>query len=168
MTINVLSKLEEEVSGQGLLLRLQVRRPLDLWAFRLVVAEEVDERKIRIWGEMKGWAYKGVNGLQLDTMQVNKNAPIGVGYLIWAATMLWALEETPCRHARLLAIHDEDNQHARLIKYFERRKFKIVRDVGASLIDLPLRLIWGGAGSLMIGECREIFEYSYKFWQKTK
>lgn len=31
--------------------------------------------------------------------------------------------------------------------------FKVVKEVGSSPIDLFLRLIWGGAGTLMQGEC---------------
>ena len=31
--------------------------------------------------------------------------------------------------------------------------FKVVKEVGSSPIDLFLRLIWGGAGTLMRGDC---------------
>ncbi len=165
MKINLI-QLEKEASTKGLLLRLQVRRPLNIWSLRLVVAEEIESQKIRIWGEMKAWAYKGVDGLQLDTMLVNPKAPQGVGHLIWAATMLWALEETPCKRARLLAIHDADNQHNRLIRYFHQRGFRPSREVGAAILDLPLRIIWGGAGSLMIGDCNEVLNYSLRQWRK--
>ena len=34
-------------------------------------------------------------------------------------------------------------------------------------IDLPLRLVWGGAGSLMSASCKNVFEISYRCWQKT-
>tara|TARA_Y100001968_G_C19290086_1_gene683773 strand:+ start:517 stop:1032 length:516 start_codon:yes stop_codon:yes gene_type:complete len=163
-----LIQLEKESSEAGLLLRIQVRRPLNLWSLRVVVAEEVDDKKIRILGEMKAWAYSGANGLQLDTMLVQPNTPIGVGDLIWAATMLWALEETPCQRARLLAIHDEDNQHTRLIRYFSQRGFRIIREVAASLSDLPLRTVWGGAGSLMLGNCKDVLAISLRRWRKSK
>ncbi len=78
--------------------------------------------------------------------------------------MAWALESTPCKTSRLLAIHDEDQQHLRLIKYFGKRGFKVVREVGSSPLDLPLRTIWGGAGSLMVADCLEVFEYSRRLW----
>ena len=78
--------------------------------------------------------------------------------------MAWALEETPCRNVRLLAIYDENNQHKILQRYFRRRGFKTVRNVGSSFFDLPLRLVWGGAGAFMVGDCKEVLERSYKSW----
>ena len=159
-----LSLLEKEASDRGLLLRIQVRRPLNIWSVRLVVGEKTSKNKIQLWGEMKGWAYQNTKGLQLDTMKVSKNAKARVGDLIWAATMAWALEETPCKSARLLAIYDENNQHKILQRYFRRRGFNTVRTVGSSLLDLPLRLVWGGAGAFMVGDCGTILERSYRCW----
>jgi hypothetical protein len=95
------------------------------------------------------------DGLQLDTMRVQGEGTQGVGALIWAATFAWALEATPCRSARLLAIRDHEQQHRRLVRYFQRLGFTPVRDVGAAAADLPLRLVWGGAGLLMRGACTE-------------
>ena len=159
-----LSLLEKQASERGLLLRIQVRRPLKIWSIRLVVGEKTTEDKIQLWGEMKGWAYQNIKGLQLDTMKVAKNAKHKVGDLIWAATMAWALEETPCRSARLLAIYDENNQHEVLQRYFRRRGFNTVRTVGSSPLDLPLRLVWGGAGAFMVGNCKTVLERSYRCW----
>ena len=159
-----LSILEKEASDRGLLLRIQVRRPLNIWSIRLVVGEIISKDKIQLWGEMKGWAYQNTRGLQLDTMKVSKNAKSRVGDLIWAATMAWALEETPCRSARLLAIYDENNQHKTLQRYFRRRGFSNVRTVGSSPLDLPLRLVWGGAGAFMVGNCKTVLEKSYRCW----
>ena len=165
MTLCSVSELGSQALDAGLLLRLRVNRPLGLWSLRLVVADHIEPNTVRILGEMKAWAYGGVNGLQLDTMRVNPKAPIGVGHLIWAATMAWALEATPCKNARLLAIRDAEYQHACLVRYFSRRGFYTVRDVASSPIDLPLRMIWGGSGSLMLGECREVFQRSFRLWQ---
>ena len=164
MTKPNLSLLEKEASDRGLLLRIQVRRPLNFWSIRLVVGEIISKDKIQLWGEMKGWAYQNTKGLQLDTMKVAKNAKSRVGDLIWAATMAWALEETPCRSARLLAIYDENNQHKILQRYFRRRGFNNVRTVGSSPLDLPLRLVWGGAGAFMVGNCKTVLERSYRCW----
>ena len=164
MTKPNLSLLEKEASDRGLLLRIQVRRPLNFWSIRLVVGEIISKDKIQLWGEMKGWAYQNTKGLQLDTMKVAKNAKSRVGDLIWAATMAWALEETPCRSARLLAIYDENNQHKTLQRYFRRRGFCNVRTVGSSPLDLPLRLVWGGAGAFMVGNCKTVLERSYRCW----
>ncbi len=164
MTESELINLEREASKSGLLLRIQVRRPFNLWAFRLVVAENIAPEKVQIWGEMKGWAYNRINGLQLDTMRVNPKAPSGVGNLIWAATMAWALDSTPCKRARLLAILDDDHRHNLLFRYFLQRGFHVVREVGSSPVDLPFRMVWGGAGSLMTADCREVFERSSRLW----
>ena len=166
MTIPNLTLLEKEASDRGLLLRIQVRRPLNIWSFKLVVGEIASNTKIQLLGEMKGWAYQDTKGLQLDTMKVGKNANSKVGDLIWAATMAWALEETPCRSARLLAIYDDKNQHEVLQRYFRRRGFSTVRKVGSSPLDLPLRLVWGGAGAFMVGSCDEILDKSYKSWSE--
>ncbi|WP_269622791.1 hypothetical protein [Prochlorococcus marinus] len=162
---SALLNLEKEASLSGLILRIQVGRPLNLWTMRLVVGKYLNPQKVQLLGEMKGWAYQHFSGLQLDTMLVKDSAPAAVGHLIWAATMAWALEETPCKKARLLAIHDDDQQHKILIRYFQRRKFRIVKEVGASFFDLPYRLVWGGAGSLMVGDCNEVYEYSKHLWQ---
>ena len=166
MTQPDLFLLEKEASERGLLLRIQVRRPLNIWSFKLVVGETINKNKIQLWGEMKGWAYKNPRGLQLDTMKVAKDANSKIGDIIWAATMAWALEETPCRSARLLAIYDENNQHKILQRYFRRRGFNTIRNVGSSPIDLPLRLVWGGAGAFMVGNCKEVFDRSYQSWSK--
>ena len=70
MSLPTLLELEQKASEANLLLRIQVRRPLNLWTFKIVVAQTIDLQKIQILGEMKGWAYKGYRGLQLDTMRI--------------------------------------------------------------------------------------------------
>ncbi|MAR05482.1 MAG: hypothetical protein CL862_00025 [Cyanobium sp. NAT70] len=160
----MLNQLESQAQEQGLMLRLQVRRPLGLWSLRLVVARPIEDARLQLLGEMKGWAYANQNGLQLDTMRVLPSAPAGIGDLIWAATMAWALEVTPCTRARLLAIHDNDHQHQRLVRYFKRRGFTSVREVDAALWDLPLRMVWGGAGVLMCGDCEVVLNKAKHRW----
>ena len=161
-----LTTLEKEASERGLLLRIQVRRPFNIWSFRLVVGQITSKNKIQLWGEMKGWAYQNPKGLQLDIMKVGKNSNSRVGDMVWAATMAWALEETPCRSARLLAIYDENNQHKTLQRYFRKRGFNTIRNVGSSPLDLPLRLVWGGAGAFMVGDCEEVLSRSYRCWSE--
>ena len=163
----MLDQLEQQADQRNLLLRLQVGRPLGLWSLRLVVARPSASGAFQLLGEMKAWAYGAPRGLQLDTMRVLPFAPAGVGDLIWAATMAWALETTPCRRARLLAILDDERQHRRLVRYFHRRGFTTVRDVEAALMDLPLRMIWGGAGALMIGEMETVLERSLRRWSHS-
>ena len=161
-----LDQLEGQAREKGLLLRLQVGRPLGLWSLRLAVAEPIGDSRLRLLGEMKAWAYGTRHGLQLDTMRVLPAGPVGVGDLIWAATMAWAIEATPCRSARLLAIRDDDRQHRRLVRYFHQRGFRSVREVEAALWDLPLRMVWGGAGALMSGEVHAVLERSLRGWRQ--
>ena len=162
----MLDQLEQEARQQNLLLRLQVGRPLGLWSLRLVVARSQSQR-LQLLGEMKAWAYSGPSGLQLDTMRVLPGAPAGCGDLIWAATMAWAMESTPCRKARLLAIRDDEHQHQRLVRYFRWRGFEPVREVQAALWDLPLRMVWGGAGELMLGDCGQVRDRALMRWRHS-
>ncbi len=167
MKIPSLIQIEKQASDVGLLLRVQVRRPLGLWALRIVVAESVTADKVKILGEMKAWAYSGLHGLQLDTMRVVPGSKYSIGDLIWLSTMAWALEETPCKYARLLAINDDEKYHSLLKRYFGFRGFSSVRQIGNSLFDLPLRMVWGGSGMLMTSQCQNVFNLSLKRWHES-
>lgn len=159
-----LQTLAVEADRRGLLLRLQVQRPAGLlWTLRVGVARR-QPRGLTLLGELRGWALPRPEGLRLDTMRVQESRGAAadpaaglaaVGPLIWAATFAWALEATPCRHARLLAIRDGEQQHRRLVRYFRRLGFAPLRQLGGAPADLAPRLLWGGAGLLMRGECRE-------------
>jgi hypothetical protein len=157
-----LQHLEAEASRRGLLLRLQVRRPLGLaWSLRVGVARRLHAEgtapagPLLLLGELKGWALPTPAGLRLDTMRVQGGDSAAVGPLIWAATFAWALEATPCRQAFLLAIRDGELQHRRLVRYFRQLGFSPLRELGAGAADLAPRLIWGGSGLLMRGDCAE-------------
>ena len=67
--------------------------------------------------------------------------------------MAWAIDQKNSEYARLLAIYDTDGYSKKLVRYFKLIGFKIVKEVGSSPIDLLLRLVWGGAGTLMKGNC---------------
>ena len=157
-----LVEIEQLAAAQGLLLRLQVRRWLAITSLRVVVARPRLEQPPLLLGELKGWTLPLADGFQLDTMRVQGSHTQGVGALIWAATFAWALEATPCRSARLLAIRDHEAQHRRLVRYFRRLGFEPIRDVGAAAADLPLRLVWGGAGLLMRGDCAVGLERAWR------
>ena len=148
-----LAQVEQLAAGRGLLLRLKVGTLPGLWSLRLVVARAREPRPPLLLGEMRGWALARPGGLHLDTLRVDGG--FGVGLLIWAATFAWALEATPCRTSRLLAIRDGEQRHRRLVRYFGRLGFRPLREVGAGPADLPARLLWGGAGLLMEGGCAE-------------
>ena len=159
-----LASLEQRAAQRGLLLRLQVGRPLGfLYAVRVAVAQpQAEAAQLRLVGELKGWAWPTPGGLKLDTLQVAGRsrglADLGVGPLIAAATFAWALEQTPCRRAQILAIRDGDGQHRRLQRYFRRLGFVPSKELGSALWDLPERLVWGGAGLLMQAECSVVLD----------
>lgn len=163
-----LPELVTDAERRGLVLRLQVGRPLGLlWSLRVGVARRRDPADpaspLVLIGELKGWALPTPAGLRLDTMRVQGEGAAAVGPLIWAATMAWALEATPCRQAALLAIRDGEQQHRRLVRYFRRLGFVPLRDLGAGAADLAPRLLWGGAGLLMRGDCEAVLRRS---WQR--
>ena len=150
-----LAELEAEAQRRGLLLRLQVGRPLGVaWSLRVGVARR-QPQGLLLLGELKGWAVPLATGLRLDTMRVQGDDTAAVGALIWAATFAWALEATPCRRARLLAIRDQEAQHRRLVRYFRQLGFEALRPLEGGAGDLAPRLLWGGAGLLMEGSCDE-------------
>jgi len=150
-------ELEKIASSIGLLIKIQIRETLGLCFFRIVIAEQKDNI-IKIWAEMKGWTYLNKKGIQLDTLRILSKSPAFVSELIWATTMAWAVEKKSSNKARLLAIFDSDGYSKKLVRYFKLIGFKIVKEVGSSPLDLLLRLIWGGAGTLMNGECDSILK----------
>ena len=152
MRINELQKIAESLD---LTIKIQVREVFNLKIFRIIVAR-VDDKKVKIWGEIKGWTFPNKSGVQLDTLRILKGSPIFVSELIWATTMSWALEKTKCKYARLLAIYDSEGYSKKLVRYFRLIGFKVTKEVGSSPSDLLLRLIWGGAGTLMKGDCKKI------------
>ncbi len=144
-------ELEKLASSIGLLIKIQVRETLGLCFFRIVVAEQKGNI-IKIWAEMKGWTYLNNQGIQLDTLRILSKAPAFVSELIWATTLAWAIEKKSSCKARLLAIFDSEGYSKKLVRYFKLIGFNIVKEVGSSPMDLFLRLVWGGAGTLMTGE----------------
>ena len=155
-----LEQLEQWASARGLMLRVQSGRPLGmLHAIRAGVASQQPDGRLVLFGELKGWAWPTADGLHLDTLQVaGRQAGVrnqGVGALLAAAAFAWALEVTPCRRARILAIRDDDHQHRRLVRYFRRLGFSPIRELGAGVLDLAPRLVWGGSGLLMQVDCAD-------------
>ena len=150
-------ELEKLASTIGLLIKIQVRETLGLCFFRIVIAEQKDNI-IKIWAEMKGWTYLNKQGIQLDTLRILSKSPAFVSELIWGTTMAWAIEKKSSNKARLLAIFDSEGYSKKLVRYFKLIGFKIIKEVGSSPVDLLLRLVWGGAGTLMTGECDSILK----------
>ena len=150
-----IDELQEIAFSLGLIIKIQVRETLGLCFFKIVVAEQKGNT-VKIWGEMKGWTFLNKQGIQLDTLRIINTSPPFVSELIWATSMAWAIEKKNSKKARLLAIYDTDGYSMKLVRYFKIIGFKIVKEVGSSPIDLLLRLVWGGAGTLMKGDCSAI------------
>ncbi|AFY27407.1 hypothetical protein [Cyanobium gracile] len=158
-----LEELERQARERGLLLRLQVKGLAGVRGLRVALARPRAEQPPLLLGELKGWCLPLADGLRLDTMRVQGERTAAVGPLIWAATFAWALEETRCRSARLLAIRDGERQHRRLVRYFRRLGFTPLRELGGGPLDLAPRLVWGGAGLLMLGDCDEGLQRSARW-----
>jgi hypothetical protein len=162
-----LAALEERARARGLLLRIKVRGLAGVRGLRVVLARPRPDLPPLLLGELKGWCLPLADGLRLDTMRVQGQGTEAVGPLIWAATFTWALEESPCRTARLLAIRDEERQHQRLLRYFRRLGFTPLKELGGGPLDLASRLLWGGAGLLMQGDCDEGLRRSERWLSRT-
>ena len=152
-----IEELQKIAFSLGLVIKIQVRETLGLCSFKIVVAEQ-KENVVKIWGEMKGWTFLNKQGLQLDTLRIINTSPPFVSELIWASSMAWAIEKKNSKKARLLAIYDSEGYSIKLVRYFKIIGFEIVKEVGSSPIDLFLRLVWGGAGTLMKGDCFHILK----------
>ena len=152
-----IDQLQRIADLQNLTIKIQVREVFGLKIFRIIVAQ-ITNNSVKIWGEIKGWTLPLRDGLQLDTLRILNGSPKFVSELIWATTMAWAIEKTTCRFARLLAIFDSEGYSKKLVRYFRLIGFTFIKEVGASPSDLFLRLIWGGAGTLMKGDCSKILK----------
>ena len=150
-----IEELQKIAFSLGLIIKIQVRETLGLCFFKIVVAEQRDNT-VKIWGEMKGWTFLNKKYLQLDTLRIIRSSPQFVSELVWATCMAWAIEKKNSKKARLLAIYDTEGYSMKLIRYFKIIGFEIVKEVGSSPLDLFLRLVWGGAGTLMKGDCFHI------------
>ena len=158
-----LEELERQARERSLLLRLQVQDLAGVRGLRVAVARPRAEQPPLLLGELKGWCLPLADGLRLDTMRVQGERSGAVGPLIWAATFAWALEETPCRSARLLAIRDGERQHRRLRRYFRRLGFRPLRELGGGPLDLAPRGMWAGAGLVMQADCDEGLQRSARW-----
>ncbi|MEB3334849.1 MAG: hypothetical protein VKP70_07675 [Cyanobacteriota bacterium] len=160
-----LRAIEAEATRRGWKLRLASPRRLGLWQLRAVVARPLEPGRAEVLGELKGWAFPRGALLRLDTLRVRGHQSAGAGPLLLAASCAWALERTPCRRARFLAIHDDDRQHRRLVRYFRGLGFTPLRELGSAPGDWLPRLLWGGSGLLMEGECSTTIRRCARRWR---
>jgi hypothetical protein len=160
-----LQAMEAEAARRGWKLRLAAPQRLGLWSLRLVVARPLAPGRAELLGELKGWAVLGAPVLRLDTLRVQGQGSAGAAPLLLAASCAWALERTSCRRARFLAIHDDDRQHRRLVRYFRALGFAPLRELGSAPLDWGPRLLWGGSGLLMESDCGQAIRRCARRWQ---
>jgi len=89
---------------------------------------------------------------QLDpsSFQAHAGNTFGISLLVGYMALLHACNQS--RHfdkVEFLAIDDEPHQHKRLVRFFQRAGFSVIRYVGDDWKDIPDRVIWGGCGTLM-------------------
>jgi len=142
------------------------------------VARAIHDESI-ILGYVEGFVRPTGQILHLDKMQIfqpvvnrmKENYPetlnfqgvsFGIGLLMGYKCLLFG-KDKGCRIAEFLAIDDMEFQHKRLVRYYKRVGFKVVKYVGEDIRDIPDRLIWGGCGTLMKEDVSTLMEK----WSKT-
>ncbi|MEB3157772.1 MAG: hypothetical protein VKO26_10095 [Cyanobacteriota bacterium] len=162
-----LATLEAEAARRGWKLRLAAPRRAGLWSLRAGVARPLAPGRAELLGELKGWAFPRATVLRLDTLRVRGQGSAGAAPLLLASACAWALERTTCRQARFLAIHDDDRQHRRLVRYFRGLGFMPLRELGSAPLDWAPRLLWGGSGLLMESDCGDALRRCVRRWRAT-
>ena len=120
--------------------------------------------------------------LHLDTMRVYNSrinsqcteeerkmlkSTFGVSILLGCESLRLG-RDAGCTKAELLSIDDGNEYAPKLVKYYERLGFKIVRKVGDGLnTDLTDMLVWGGKGTRMNGDVNELLEKWSNVLRKT-
>jgi hypothetical protein len=163
-----LRAMEAEAAERGWKLRLSASRRLGLWTLRAGVARPLAPGRAELLGEIKGWAFPRARAVRLDTLRVQGVACAGAAPLLLAAACAWALEQPGCRQACFLAIHDDDRQHRRLVRYFRGLGFAPLRVLGSAPGDWGPRLLWGGSGLLMQGDCGETIRRCARRWRASQ
>ena len=95
--------------------------------------EQIEQR-----GQIAQWEQRNVKSIGM----------MGLGRLLAKALAAYGLENG-CRKAEILAINDDDETHRKLVLYYRRLGFKVVKEVTGGLGDLPDMLVWGGVGTRM-------------------
>jgi hypothetical protein len=162
-----LEAMAAEAAERGWTLRLSAPQRAGFWSLRAGVARPLAPGRAQLLGDLRAWAFPGSKVLRLDTLRAQGQGSAGAAPLLLAAACAWALEQTPCRQARFLAIHDEDRQHRRLVRYFRALGFTPLRELGSAPADWAPRLLWGGSGLLMEGDCGETIRRCIRRWRAS-
>lgn len=151
--------VDEFANDRGLVISFSTLGP----GYRAVARAKHDESMIL--GYVEGFIRPAGKILHLDKMQVfqpmaqrvKRQIPnsldfggvsFGLGLLLGYTCLMYG-KENGCQMAEFLAIDDESFQHKRLVRYYKRVGFRVVKYVGDGITDIPDRLVWGGCGTLM-------------------
>jgi hypothetical protein len=176
-TIWTEQQLMEYASKEGVVLSLTTLGP----GYRAVVRAKHNETIIL--GYCEGFLRPGGKVLHLDKMEVFKKTVkltakqnpdefrgggtlLGVGQLMGYLCLLHG-KSNGYTVGEFLAIDDEDKQHRKLVQYYKRSGFKIIKYVGDGAGDIPDRLVWGGRGTLMRESIDTLLTSWTRVFQKT-
>jgi hypothetical protein len=153
------NEVEQYAEERGVVISFTTFGP----GYRAVARAKHDESMIL--GYVEGFVRPVGQILHLDKMEVFKpmvervkrqkpdsldfgGISFGLGLLMGYTCLLHG-KEKGCDVAEFLAIDDEEFQHKRLVRYYTRVGFRVVRYVGEDITNVPDRLVWGGCGTLM-------------------
>lgn len=153
------AELMEFASQQGILLSLSTLGP----GYRAIARAKHNESLVL--GYVEGFLRPGGTILHLDKMEVFRKMVVkaksenptefsqggtvfGIGLLMGYICLLYG-RDNGYTVGEFLAIDDEERQHRKLVEFYKRSGFEIVRYVGDGIGDIPDRMLWGGCGTLM-------------------
>lgn len=124
-----------------------------------------------VLGESDGFVVSMAQFMHCDTMRIYNSKIkkirrsmdlhlgfMGLGRVLAKAVLAYGLSKG-CLRAEILAINDDTEIHKKLVTYYKRLGFGIVREVtGDSLSDVPHLLVWGGVGTRMDASIPEVLE----------
>jgi hypothetical protein len=165
-------------SKEGVVLSLTTLGP----GYRALVRAKYNTTQIL--GYCEGFLRPGGEVLHVDKMEVFRKMVLrakeengkefrgggtvfGVGLLLGFICLLYA-KEKGYSVAEFLAIDDEEKQHRKLVNYYAKTGFKVIKYVGDSLQDIPDRMVWGGCGTLMRADIVELLENWSRLLSKTE
>jgi hypothetical protein len=164
--------VEQYAEERGVIISFTTLGP----GYRAVARAKHDESMIL--GYVEGFVRPTGNILHLDKMEVFKpmvervkrqqpdsldfgGISFAIGLLMGYMCLLHG-KEKGCNIGEFLAIDDEEFQHKRLVRYYKRVGFRVVKYVGEDITNIPDRLIWGGCGTLM----KEDIDVLLRKWAK--
>ncbi|KAM7479105.1 hypothetical protein LguiA_027318 [Lonicera macranthoides] len=152
-----MSDIMESSKSQNIDLQLQTIGPF----FRITAKSLETKAELgRAEGLIRVW-WKG-KILHLDSIRMRRESMgmersiFGIGLFIGAVAIRYGYD-CGCSTAELLAINDSPLYHSKLVRFYTRIGFKAVHEVtGSSIGDMGHMLAWGGVGTRMDGDVKEL------------